>query len=203
MKYLFSIFFLLILKVSYCTNSNDTFQKRDNKKISNEKLEVKSAAIKMLKWFFNVHSKTQRTFKKFYIKGEEGDSTNPYRIDFEGVQEYFDYLKKTNLFSQKFTEDLLVYFKKCDSNFIAVKQFEKIPLGFESSIITKDLDPMGVEKNINKSVISSYKKVGNTVYLSLKFDNFYTYTFIITRYNGKWLIDNINGDFPPLYSTPI
>lgn len=80
---------------------------------------------------------------------------------------------------------------------------KKVPLGFEYNLITKDTDDMEVEENIYKSKILSYKKNRNTVYLSLKFDNRRTYTFTITNCNGKWLIDNINGDFPPLYSTPI
>ena len=62
---------------------------------------------------------------------------------------------------------------------------------------------MDVEKNINNTVISSYKRVGNSVYLSLKFTKYATYTFVLTKYKGRWLIDNINGDFLPLNSTPI
>ena len=172
-------------------------------KKNSEKSAVKAVAIKTLKWFFYIRNNPEKACKVDYLKGKEGDSTNPYRVDFKGVNGYFDYLKKTNLFSQKFCDDLLIYFKKCDSNFVAVKQYYSVPIGFEYNLITKDTDDMGVERNINKSLISSYKKIGNTVYLSLKFKNFYEYTFIITKYNGKWLIDNINGDFQPLVSTPV
>lgn len=201
-----SLFFIFLFTLCYVANSaihKNDFQKKTDKKSSNEKVAAKAAAIKTLKCFFYTYNNPKDTFKLNYIKGEEGDSANPYRIDFDGVRAYFDYLKKTNLFSQKFFDDLLIYFKRCDSNFIVVKQYESIPLGFEYNIITKDMDDMGVEENVNKSIISSYKKIDNTVHLSLKFANFYTYTFVLTRYNGKWLVDNINGDFKPLYSKPV
>ncbi|MFY7898918.1 MAG: hypothetical protein ACOVNY_01965 [Chitinophagaceae bacterium] len=202
MKLLIFVLFLSLYNTSNCSILNNDFQ-RITKKNYNEKQLVKTAAINTLKWFFNVHNKTQRTFNKFYIKGNEGDFSNPYRIDFDGVREYFGYLKKTDLFSQKFFDDLFEYFKKCDSNFIVIKQFEKIPIGFEYNLITKDMDDVGIEENINTSVISSYKKRGNTVHLSLKFDGAYTYIFVLTKHKNKWLVDNINGDFRTLNSKPI
>jgi len=202
MKHLLIVLFLSSYYTSNCSIPNNDFQ-RKNKKNDNEKQVVKTAAINTLKWFFNVHNKTQRSFNKFYIKGNEGDSTNPYRIDFDGVTEYIDYLKKTDLFSQKFFDDLLEYFKKCDSNFRAINQFDKIPVGFEYNLITKDMDDVGIEENINTSIISSYKKTKNTVHLSLKFDGVYTYIFVLTKHKNKWLVDNINGNFRTLYSKPV
>ncbi len=193
----------LINKISIDIASNYVNAKSKLKKNAGEKEIVKATASAALEWFFYTYRNTRDTLKFGYIKGEEGDSTNPYRIDFNKANIFFEYLLKTNLFSKKFTNNLLIYFKKCDSNFVAVKQYYSVPLGFEYNLITKDTDDMEVEENIYKSKISSYKKNGNTVYMSLKFDNRRTYTFIITKYNGKWLLDNINGDFPPLYSTPI
>jgi hypothetical protein len=187
--------FFFNIQLSY--SQDKTKLKRNSKTY-----EVKAAAINALKWYYNKNgNKKYYTFR--YLTGEEGDSLHPYRIDFNEAKLFFRYLLRTKIFSNKFTDDLLIYFKKCDSNFIAVKQYEKIPIGFESNLITKNIDEMDVEENINKSKISAFKKKGNTVYLSLKFANFIVYTFIMTKYNGKWLVDNINGDFPPLNSTPI
>jgi hypothetical protein len=167
-----------------------------------EKKQVKTAAIKALKWYFNEENKY---YPIDYLEGGEGqgDTSKPYRINFKGVDRYLNFILNTKLFSQKFTSDLLFYFKKCDSNFVAVNQYYSVPIGFEYNLITKDTDDMEVEENIYKSKISSYKRKGSTVYLSLKFNNRRTYTFILTKHNGKWLIDNINGDFQPLSSTPV
>lgn len=195
MKYLFLIFVFILFQQQVCYSQHKS-------KRNSEQRQVKTIAIKALKWYFNEENKY---YPIDYLEGGEGqgDTSKPYRINFKGVDRYLNFILNTKIFSKKFTSDLLIYFKKCDSNFVAVKQYTSIPLGFEYNIITKDMDDMDVRENVNKSVISSFKKNGNTAYLSLKFHNFYTYTFVITKYNGKWLIDNINGDFPPLYSTPI
>jgi hypothetical protein len=196
MKYLFSIIVFILFQKQVC------YSQYKSKKNS-EKAQVKAVAIKAIKWYFYKYGRDENCKGFKYISGTEGDSLDPYRIDFKEASIFFDYLLERKIFSKKFTTDLLVYFKKCDSNFVAVKQYYSVPIGFEYNLITKDTDDMGIEGNINKSVISNYKKTGNTVYLSLKFTKYATYTFVLTKYNGRWLIDNINGDFQSLSSTPI
>jgi len=151
-------------------------------KKSSEKTLVKSVAIKTLKWYLNKYGCNENCKGFKYISATEGDSLDPHRINLKEATLFFSYLLERKIFTKKFTTDLLVYFKKCDSNFIAVKQYYSISLVFESNIITKDLDDTAVRENINKSIISSYLEKGKTIYISLNFpNNGYPHTFVLTK----------------------
>ena len=84
---------------------------------------------------------------------------------------------------------------QCDSNFKKNPQFDGEPNGIEHDIILKYLDDIGIKENRNKTHIVKYQKKGNLVVLALQFGEMEYCTFELSKQNGKWLIDKINGDF--------
>lgn len=167
-----------------------------NPQILTKDTSIKSAAQKFLNWYFDTYKSLDDTAFNFkLVSGGDYDTLNSCRVDFKSTTKYLKALEKTGMFSPKFIKSMTEYFVRCDSNFVHYKQYCGIPMGFEEGVLVRYMDDTGIEENKNNFKIVAYKKRGNTVFVKLKFTKIDFFTFEFTEYNGKWLIDKINGDF--------
>jgi hypothetical protein len=135
--------------------------------------------------------KTMNDFKLVYI--EEGAEDILTNNDVNTAhQAWCDALVKTG----KFILSLQDYFFMCDSNFIKYPQFDDVPFGFDGDLIIKMNDYYSLLNNIDKLKLFEKKFIGKTAVLKFGRFEYYTITFELSLFKGKWLIDKINGDFP-------
>jgi hypothetical protein len=69
-------------------------------------------------------------------------------------------------------------------------------MGFEDGVLARYMDDTGIEENRNNFKIVVYTQKDQTVYVKLKFGISSYWSFEFAKFNNKWLIDKINGDFP-------
>ncbi|MBX2905471.1 MAG: hypothetical protein KF744_05500 [Taibaiella sp.] len=78
-----------------------------------------------------------------------------YRIDFGQVEEYLALLRKAGVFSEKFIEDKIAFFRQGDSNLAIVRQTDGPAVGFESDLLLLSQEPeylLDNRKEISTSV---------------------------------------------------
>lgn len=152
---------------------------------------AKNVAISFTKWYITNRDSISRKIN--LVSDENG---NPYRINFDEVKKYLFAIQKSNMVSDYFIQDLRKYFVRCDRNFIKHPQIFNVAFGFEDDLVMKYNDGSGVEGNIDKSKIKSYKKNKNIVQFVLEFTQWDRVSYELIKHKGKWLINKVNGDFP-------
>ena len=159
---------------------------------------TKTTIISFIKWY--LQNKDNLVEQPGRIIMEEG---KPYRVNFTETSKYVNRLRKSEMLSELYLKELQHYFIRCDSNFVKYPQMFHVPHGFDFDLVLKSNDYDNVINNLNNAEIGSYKRVKNTVKITLDFiiknsmsNLIESYTFQLSKHKGKWLIDKINGDFP-------
>jgi hypothetical protein len=159
----------------------------------NDSSNIRKTITSFLEWHYKVRRNGLDTA---IVKGTEGDSLHPYRIDFKESKKYLQFLQSSNFLSDKFINSLYQYLVRCDSNFVKHRQYEWVPFGFDVDIITRDFDDEIIIENVKNCRITKLKRNKNTAFVEVEFITHYKYQFELTNYNGKWLIDKINEGYP-------
>lgn len=194
---MWEIFFILIFQFLF-------FHKKNNLELISKQteLEIKkhqfttpeSTIIEFLNWY----KKNQERLNNIALikgGGMDKDSMTFYRINYTAANKYLSELNKSSFLSKKYCDDLNKYLKHCDENFKKYPQNDGPARGLDFDLIMKAQDYTDVMDNIQTAKFIEEKKINNSVFNTVLFNNNYKMTFMLGKYNDKWLIDKINGDF--------
>jgi hypothetical protein len=165
------------------------FQSKLNVKVFSVPASVK-AVENFLIWYrknYHIISKIRMVDNTFV-----GDSNEViYRVDFKQTEEYLSKLKSSTYISDKYVEKWRAYFKKSDEKLKKIKQNDGPPSGFEFDFVlwTQEIDQ--TLDAIDDIKFTSINENNNTSVIEV--DIMMTLRFTLTKFNGKWQIDDIEN----------
>lgn len=170
---------------SFASNNSDTVNVET----------LKDKAVSFLKWYLKKIEKAEPRYR--IVDGIDGDSTHPYRVNYKGAKRYIDFLAKSKMLSSQYLDSMYAYFQRCDANFVKYHQYYYVAFGFDMDLVLKTQDYFDIIPDINKGKVTKINRKGKSFFIEVVFGNvsYQPFTFEFSLYNGKWLIDKINGDF--------
>jgi hypothetical protein len=152
-----------------------------------------STCIHFLKWY---KKNEEKLHKIKILKGGGSDTSSNYSVNYDNTSLYLLELKKSGYLSKKYRDSLFAYIIRCNEILKKYPQNDGPAQGFEADLVMKSQDYMGIMENLDTYKILSKKRHNDSINIVLKFSKDEKMTFNLSRYNGKWLIDTINGNFP-------
>lgn len=156
----------------------------------------KSIIINFLKWY----EKNKKLLHKNRIVKGGGVVGSNYYISSMNKEKYLYELSKSGYLSNIYIDSLNEYLERCNQNLKKYPQNDGPIQGLESDIVMKAQDYLGIIENLDSATIESISKYNNSEDIILTFAKYYKMSFTITKYNKRWQIDKINGDFPIVIS---
>jgi hypothetical protein len=130
------------------TDSTESVKTQQKDSISIAKVCNSNTVENFLKWY-KTNFEKMRDMQNLVV-GLVGDSaTAQYRVNFDNAEKYLSKLRSSGLFSDKFLQERLQYFKDADKNLVKLKQNDGPPEGFDFDLLLHTQEPEAVLEKYN------------------------------------------------------
>lgn len=147
-------------------------------------------AVKKYYTWYNDHMNELYQFNTVKNCPNKGDTTQTYRVDFDGTEKWLKAFQSSGLVSGHFITSWRDYFKKCDENFIAEPAWDGPPAGFDYDLIWNSQEEAPTNEMIGKMQLVKTEPKGDRTAITVVIPGYYdTLTKILEKApGGKWKI---------------
>jgi hypothetical protein len=153
-------------------------------------------AIDFLKWY---RDNRKRLIKIQLVNNEDNagkdkyDTTKFYSVNFDSAEKYLKEFRQSGYVSDTYIDKWKQYFKKCDANFKKNPQNDGIPDGFDYDFVMLTQEFQEQLSNINKIklTVNTDNIDKDKAIVEMQLYSFGRLTFSLTKYDGRWKIDDI------------
>ncbi|MBK7882900.1 MAG: hypothetical protein IPJ81_03015 [Chitinophagaceae bacterium] len=124
---------------------------------------------------------------------EDSAQKIPFSINTANTEKYLSILQRSNFISDSYIQYWKKYFKDYEQVFKDDPQYEGCPAGFDYNFIMQGNDPEEKPSSMSKVKISSQSIKGNKAQVTVTLPHNTKINYTLTKVNGKWLIDDIQG----------
>jgi hypothetical protein len=177
---------LLVVLLFTVIDSKGAHPNHDNK---TKPVETPKKVVRdFLKWY-KENRERLGTFRLVPVK--PGDTTKPYRVDFNETEKFLSELKKSGFVSDQYISSFRKYFETADANLEKYPQYDGPAVGFGFDLVLKAHDYSEILDHINKLkfVIKPVNAESTKVYV--RFPTVIM-ALTLTRSGTAWLIDSLD-----------
>jgi hypothetical protein len=159
--------------------------------VNTQLLNAKQTAVNFLKWYTANLDRFQK-LQGNTIAGTLGDSTKPYRINFEATEVYLKELSKSGYVSEWYIDHFRPIFKTVNEDLIKHKQWDGPIIGYEWDLVFPIIETDEITDHLNELKPVYQFQNTNGAYLIFKLGKSLHFTFSMWYYQGKWLINELS-----------
>jgi len=148
---------------------------------------LEGAIKEYLKWY---RANRTRLEKFQLVSGTPGDSTRPYKVNFEQTDLYVKELNKSGLVSEEYINNYKQYFKTCNENLRKNPQYDGPADGFGIDLVLQTQEPEEILDNIDELKVIS-KIHGNLGLASIPVSKYMKLQISLSRLHERWQINSL------------